>query len=265
MSEPQRLLQEGDELTRSLLRSARDDAPSPHARRKTVVALGLASGVGATVTAATATSTASTLAKSSATAALLKWIGVGVLGGVVTVGAVEVVQSKSAPVVTTTAQTAPNAVPPSPKAIKAAAPAQPRAADEPPAAETPAQAVEPPARPAGAPKASAKPAEKASLADEVAAIDAARVALGSGNAPAALRALDDHDRRFPGGALGQEATVLRIQALVQRGDRASAMRIGRAFLDAYPRSPHVPRIRTLLSLEPQAAPAPGPAAPASAP
>lgn len=257
MSEPQRLLhegQEGDELTQSLLRSARDDAPAPHARQKAMIALGLAGGVSATVTAATATSTASTLAKSSATAALLKWIGVGVLGGVVTVGAVEVVQTKSAPAVAASSSVAvamgPRAAPspkPAPMNAGAPGPAAEAPSAEPAPSAAPVTTEEPPAaKPVDAPKASAKPAEKPSLSDEIAAIDEARVALGAGNASAALRALDDHDRRFPGGALGQEATVLRIQALVLRGDRASAARIGRAFLDAHPRSPHVARIRTLI-------------------
>jgi hypothetical protein len=260
MSEPQRLLQEeqgGDELTRSLLRSARDDAPAPHARQKTMIALGLAGGVGATVTAATATSTAATLAKGSASVALLKWIGVGVLGGVVTVGAVAVVQSRNsaAPSVAPSVKTAANPAPIEPAPIQTAAPAA-----EPAPSAAPIE--EPAAKPAEAPKASAKPAEKTSLADEVAALDVARVALASGNAAAALRALDDHDRRFPGGALGPEATVMRIEALALRGDRASAARLGRAFLDAHPRSPHASRIRTLLSLGPQAAPNPGPAGPA---
>lgn len=260
MSEPQRLLDEGgDDLSLSLLRSARGDGPSPHARRKTMVALGLAGGVGAGVTAATATGAASTMAKSSATAALAKWIGMGVIGGIVTVGTVEVVQTKSAPAVTQSAAInagpvakakpakglTPAAVNDAPAPIDAAAPA--------PAIEEPA--VKPSAAPIEAPRATARPADKPTLADEVAALDAARVALSSGNAAAALRALDDHDRRFPGGVLGMEATVLRIEALVARGDRASASRLGRAFLDAHPRSPHASRVRTLIGATDEAAPA----------
>jgi hypothetical protein len=55
------------------------------------------------------------------------------------------------------------------------------------------------------------------LADEIAALDGAREALASGDAPRALRALDAHDRAFPRGALSPEATVLRIEALARRG------------------------------------------------
>src|SRR5690349_11114720 len=85
MSEPRRLLEEGgSDVERALLRSARHDAPPAGSRRRALVALGLAGSVGATVTTTTAASTATT--------ALLKWIGVGMLGGMVTVGTVAVVQ-----------------------------------------------------------------------------------------------------------------------------------------------------------------------------
>lgn len=263
MSEPQRLLDEGgDDLSLSLLRSARGDGPSPHARRKTMVALGLAGGVGAGVTAATATGAASTMAKSSATAALAKWIGMGVIGGIVTVGTVEVVQTKSAPAVTQSAaiNAGPGAKMKPAKGLAPAAVNVPAAEPAPIEAEAPAPAIEEPAAkpsaaPIEAPRATARPADKPTLADEVAALDAARVALSSGNAAAALRALDDHDRRFPGGVLGMEATVLRIEALVARGDRASASRLGRAFLDAHPRSPHASRVRTLIGATDEVAPA----------
>jgi hypothetical protein len=73
-------------------------------------------------------------------------------------------------------------------------------------------------------------------------------ALASGDASRALRALDDHDRRFAAGALGPEVLVLRIQALVLRGDRAAAARLGNAYLDAHPRSPHANRVRSLLGV-----------------
>ena len=251
MSEPRRMLHDdGDDLGASLLRSARKDGPSPHARRKTMIALGLATGVGATVTAVTTTGAASTLAKSSASVALMKWIGAGVIGGLVTVGAVAVVQSpKEPPAKTEAVANAPIAAPPgaaaqrSPSVVASAAPS-----DEAPKPSVVAEAPKPaPEAPKPSPEAP-KPAEKPSLADEVAALDAAREALRSGNASQALRALDDHDRRFRGGMLGMEATVMRIEALVVRGDRATAARIGRAFLDAHPRSPHAPRVRSLLGL-----------------
>jgi outer membrane protein assembly factor BamD (BamD/ComL family) len=87
------------------------------------------------------------------------------------------------------------------------------------------------------------------LSDEVVALDAARQALAAGDAAGALRAVDDHDRRFPGGALSPEATVVRIEALAARGDRAAAARLATEFLRSHPASPHAKRLRSLLALE----------------
>jgi len=55
-------------------------------------------------------------------------------------------------------------------------------------------------------------------------IDRARSALAGGDAVVAVQAVDDYDARFPGGALAQEAAVLRIEALVKLGrlDEAKA-------------------------------------------
>jgi hypothetical protein len=236
MSEPRRLLEGGgseDEL--ALLRSARHDAPPPGSRGRTLVALGLAGSVGATVTTTTAASTA--------TAALFKWIGVGMLAGMATVGTVAVVQPGAAP---SRPQVAAKGFAPE-ATRKAAVAAQLPAAEPPPAAPPVPPAGEipsaqPSAAPVDPPHASAKP----SLADEVAALDVAREALAAGDAGRALRALDQHDQRFAGGMLGPEATVLRIEALLLRGDRASATRLGEAFLAAHPRSPHASRLRSLL-------------------
>lgn len=114
------------------------------------------------------------------------------------------------------------------------------------------EAPAPPHEEASSPKVAAAPSAArpgpASLGEEVAAIDAARKALLAGDTSGALRALDDYDRRFPGGMLGPEASVLRIEALARRGDRATATRLAKAFLVSHPRSPHASRLRSLLDL-----------------
>jgi hypothetical protein len=84
------------------------------------------------------------------------------------------------------------------------------------------------------------------LAEEVQILDGAREALVGSDPAAALAALERHHRRFGGGALGPEATVLRIEALLQNGDRAGAARLAREFLAAHPGSPHASRVRSLL-------------------
>src|SRR5262249_36945392 len=67
-----------------------------------------------------------------------------------------------------------------------------------------------------APAPAADPAS--ALKSEIAVLDRARAALRAKDSATALAELDRHRLEFPGGALAQEATVLRIEALVARGD-----------------------------------------------
>lgn len=94
------------------------------------------------------------------------------------------------------------------------APAAPQASAAPPsepttAAPEPAAPVSVPVR---APSPSASAPRALTLADEVAAIDAARASLARGDTTAALRALDGYDRTFPRGRLAPEAAALRARA-----------------------------------------------------
>jgi hypothetical protein len=83
-------------------------------------------------------------------------------------------------------------------------------------------------------------------AAELAILDGARSAVAGGDAPRALSILDDYASRFPRGAMGPEATVLRIEALVVAGDHSAAERAARSFLQRNPQSPYARRIETLL-------------------
>ncbi|MGH7296275.1 MAG: outer membrane protein assembly factor BamD, partial [Polyangiaceae bacterium] len=71
-------------------------------------------------------------------------------------------------------------------------------------------------------------------------------ALAAGDAAGALRRVDAYDREFPRGALAQEATTLRIEALLRQGQRDAALRLADRFLAANPRSPYAARIRLLV-------------------
>jgi outer membrane protein assembly factor BamD (BamD/ComL family) len=88
------------------------------------------------------------------------------------------------------------------------------------------------------------------LEDQVAAIDRARAALERGDAAECLAKLASYDRSFPDGMLSQEATLLRVQALVQRGDRVAARDVAARFIASHPASPHEQRIRRLLETNP---------------
>jgi outer membrane protein assembly factor BamD (BamD/ComL family) len=71
----------------------------------------------------------------------------------------------------------------------------------------------------------------------------ARAQLRSGEPRAAMATLERLQTRFPKGVLLQEREVLTIQVLSALGDNASASRKAKAFLEAYPNSPHAPQLR----------------------
>jgi outer membrane protein assembly factor BamD (BamD/ComL family) len=77
-------------------------------------------------------------------------------------------------------------------------------------------------------------------------VDRARDALKSHDSAAALRALDEHRSRFPGGALTEEAEVARVEALLQAGNASDATSHARAFLKTHPGSAYERRVRALL-------------------
>lgn len=263
MSEPRRLQEEsGNDLELMLLRSARDDQPPPHSRRRTLEALGLAGGivgVGATVATTTAASTAIATASNLA---ILQWISVGIVAGILAVGGIDQLTRSESP---------PERRPASPSRVEqpARAPVAPATAPSPLAAGEPAAAVPvaPIAAPSDAsgsdpspPRSTAKPARerswsapaaapepKPSLADEVAVLDSAREALDGSDPARALQVLEKHDKQFGAGVLSLEAKVLRIEVTLAGGDRAGAIRLANEFLAAHPRSAHTSRVRSVLA------------------
>jgi outer membrane protein assembly factor BamD (BamD/ComL family) len=86
-----------------------------------------------------------------------------------------------------------------------------------------------------------------SLVLETEMLDSARRALSSGRADRASAELDAYERRFPKGALAEEALRLRIEAARRAGDVATAKRLAQAFSRRYPKSAYAKRLETLLS------------------
>jgi outer membrane protein assembly factor BamD (BamD/ComL family) len=76
---------------------------------------------------------------------------------------------------------------------------------------------------------------------------AIRQALRSSQALTALKLLDDAQRRFGNGVLGEEREALRIEALAHTGNRTQAASRAKAFLSAHPRSPHASDVRRYLA------------------
>ncbi len=119
-------------------------------------------------------------------------------------------------------------------------PEPPRATEESP--DAPASA--PPDRSAG--RAGGPTRETATLADELAALQRARVALGSGDTNQALRELDRYQSTWKGRQLDAEASLLRIEALSSAGQTERAAAEARRFVQQNPNSPLVDRARGFL-------------------
>ncbi|MEJ7601708.1 MAG: hypothetical protein WKG01_27650 [Kofleriaceae bacterium] len=266
MADPRRLLDDPETsgIARDLLGSAADDGPSEHnraaaARRLGIAAITLAGGGKAT----------------TAIAGALWWkagLVVAVIGGIIgtavvvgssnLAGSAATDRAKLMAPVTPTVVVAPPA--PVPEALEPApverAPVEPvpQAAVKPTrkiarpieAPVEPAPAIEPPAPPVPAPTVPAPtvpaPIDARRLAAEVAVLDRARAALKGRDPAAALTVLDEHRREFAEGALVAEAEVVRLEALIQAGRKADARDQARSFLERFPSSPLVRRVRSLV-------------------
>ncbi len=244
MTEPKRLLEASpNELTRAVLRAGKSYQASSNARRTTLAALGVAGS-------------SALFAKSAAASTTFKqWIVGGLLGGaVIGAGAVGVTLLEEPSADVAPAAGAPglsNPAAPAAPPLAASPPSEPPPALQQPAApeplppalepsNAPAPAAAPPSR---SPPAAAEPNSNNSLAAELEALDSARRALSAGNGGQALQLLDAHGRRFPRGRLRLEAEVLRIEALMQTGQRAAASARAKAFVKRYPNSVFVSRVQ----------------------
>lgn len=129
--------------------------------------------------------------------------------------------------------------------VNAASPPVPMAADAEAAVGRPARAA---AR-AGRVNSNASRASSgsgSSLLEQVQSLDRARVALGAGDAAAALAEIAHYRQAWPGGVFLTEASVLEIEALAKRGERSLAAARAQAFVAAHPDSPQAERLRALI-------------------
>jgi hypothetical protein len=93
-----------------------------------------------------------------------------------------------------------------------------------------------------------RPAADAALSlrpEEVASFRRAQAALADGDSEAALRALDEHGRRFPGGFFEEERSLSRAVALCQAGRIAEARAARDRFLKERPGSHLGERMRRI--------------------
>lgn len=96
------------------------------------------------------------------------------------------------------------------------------------------------AEPAPRPSASSR---RSTLAQEVALMSRAAASLQAGRAAEALKALEEHQQKFPGGVLAEERLAARVQALCALGRHTQAQAELERLVRTSPRSPQVIRAR----------------------
>lgn len=114
---------------------------------------------------------------------------------------------------------------------------------------TPSVSVDdlPAARPSGSVSAVRKqPAASATVNDELALVDAGRVALAHGDARAALARVTEYRARFPSPRFADEVDALEVSALVALGERTAARSKAERFAAAHPDSPYLQRVRSVV-------------------
>jgi hypothetical protein len=157
-------------------------------------------------------------------------VGLGVVGGGLFLA------SRPAPPATKTVAVAPQKSPPE----------APSPADVPPESAVPA-----PPQAEVAEKRPPAPARSAdNLAQEVAILSRAGSELHAGRPAEALKVLEEHQRRFPGGVLTQERSATRVQALCALGRMKEAQNELARLARTAPQSPHVARAKKACGFAP---------------
>jgi hypothetical protein len=234
MTGPTRLIDEpgGDQLEASLLRLARSEGPSSEGRRRIL----------AGIAAAGATSLASQTAEAAGGASgkgtsIAKWSLLGV-AAIVVPAALWLGGSSDTPhptkIAPPSALQAPATEVTTPKPLPEADGPAPVSLDDLPTLPNAASgSTTPGTKPQG------------TLAEEVAQLQKAKLALKAGNAGEALAELQTYAQRFPRPRLGAEALVVRVEALHASGDAARARSLAEGFLAKNPNSPYATRLRNL--------------------
>jgi hypothetical protein len=268
-------------LGRTLLASADDDRSASGARDRALAILGLGAAGGATAgvvnVVATAKQGSGVLATAKTAAAVaIKWIGVGLLGGAVTLGAIEYAERRPPPTPLASSSSAGGATSvaspqarPATRPLSATSSAEARptlaaSAGAPPSTRLDRSSSEtPPARatsssravaappqgetatsPAAAPLRREHAAPDDPIDAQLAALNAVRDALAAHDPTRALFLLEGFRTRHPSSPLAEEVEVLRIDALSDAGRKSEATSSADAFLKTHPESAYREHIRT---------------------
>lgn len=264
MTDPERISKRSAGLSAQLLQAGASEEPGAQGMQQTLAALGVSTAVVTTASAASAaaggvkltsaaggasagTAVVGGAVKAASTTLLLKWIGIGVVGGVGLAGVAAVATSPApeasvtpAPVAAApVAAAAPPAPAPSPRPSVNVAPQPVAEVAAPPVAVASrgsvSEAVAEPALEVGAP-----------LAAEVSYVDRARSLLASGQTEQGLALLRAYEQQFPEARLLPEVLFLRLETSDRLGRKSEARAAAQRLLDGFPKSPHAARARKVL-------------------
>lgn len=263
MTDPERISKRSAGLSAQLLQAGADEEPGGQGMQRTLTALGVSTAVVTSASAASAvagsakltsaaggagagTAVAGGVVKAASATLLVKWIGIGVVGGVGLAG-VAAVATGPAPQASETSPTVaapqPVAPPQAERAANEAAPASVSAA----APEAPAPAVAAAARSSVSEPVVEAPLEVgAPLAAEVSYVDRARALLNGGQAEQGLSFLRSYEQKFPEARLLPEVLFLRLETCDRLGRKSEARAAAQRLLDGFPKSPHAARARKVL-------------------
>jgi hypothetical protein len=209
---------------RRVVKSAILDVPSAEAKSRTMAMLGLDGGA---------------MPSAPSSRRMGRWLGVGIAGLALLGGSATLFSRAPRATAIQVAATARAEAP----VVAASAPLL-SASTAPPVAE-PVTAAS-----AASPVFERRREPEDDLGPQLALIDGARAALAQGNAKEALTRLKEYEVRYPGGALGPEATALRVEALLRAGEVARGQALGKKFVSQHPNGPYAARIRSLLAESP---------------
>jgi hypothetical protein len=240
---PERLRDVGaTDLERRLLHAASREQPSRALSERMAGAIGItlpATGSALGEVAQPGTQAASKTAAASGT--LGPWVA-GALAAAVVAGAFVVTGPAKAPPTPSRTAAAPSSTPgavPLPTPVSA-----------PLAAEWPRKAADETAPSVAASSETQRGSGSVSsdIAQQIALIDAARVALVGGSAEQALTGVRQYQTRYPKGAFRPEAAAIKIEALVKLGRSDEAKVLAERFLVAHGPSPLADRVARLAGL-----------------
>lgn len=245
MTDPERLVTAGSSpLTQRMLNAAREEAPNEKLLKHTLLAAGIgaSSGLAAGASGGAGGALGAKAAGGGLIAITVKWLGIGVLGGVATIGVATGVEHALAK------RTEHRAVAPAAPTLHN--PHIPRTARKPEVAEPVLSKARVPVRPEiiHAPPHSAPPeAKEASVAAAVRTIDAARAALGAGKFSKVLGIVRAYNATPGAHEFEQEALYLEMEALLRSGN-PKAQSVARQLLALSPNGPYAEPARKILGL-----------------